>query len=897
MIGPRHLRAFLGAASCCALLSSALVSEAVDAPAADAATVAATPAATVRTYQSVASLIAPAALSAPGSSASAHDSGFGPIADWGAQPCSGYLTPDSVAPSADEGGPADAGDAAFSPGVVLVAAATLPAPGTTRAPPTGPLQKLSKRGSFQITGPITTSSDHFTGQSNGRVTLSGNVDVHMDDRRIQADRMVYDRNTQEISVTGKVRYSDPTVKVQGDTGHYSNEGAQFTHAQFQLVTAPGRGSGNDLAMTPDHIVTLRGFTYTTCAPGHTDWDLHTRLLHMDTNISRGYARGVRVDFKGVPVMYLPYLSFPLSTARQSGVLFPNVGSSSRDGLILGVPWYWNIAPNQDATFTPTYYSSRGLDLGAEYRYLSADDSGTFDGDFMPHDRDYNNERNYVRLLDRLELGDNTRVQADLESVSDTEYFEDFSQGTQTTSTPFLPRSLALMHRDDIWNLRLQALDYQTLDDNTLPRADQPYLELPRGTAAAQWSPQHWPLLRMGFDSELVDFTRPGCGGPDSDAVCTYPQRAVPAACLNDPANDPAACTGNPAVLLDFPRGIGVNGWRLNAQPHIGLDISAPGYFVRPSVAWDLTQYALNDSSGGDPDPTRSLPILTFDTGLKFERLAGLGGNRTVTLEPRFMYVYIPYRDQSDLPLFDSSARDPNLIELFQPNRYVGIDRIGDANEVTVGLTSETFSTASGSRFLSASLGQSLYLSQPRVSMPGQALDVNHSDLIGEVDLTAYHHWNVLLNAASNAAVSRIEQTEAELQYRANGQQVANVGYQYRNGQFQQIDSSAAWPILQHWDLYARVVYSMLDHSMIEDFAGFQYRGACWGLRAVWQSSIATRTGERDSGVQVQVELTGLYNVGSEVDTFLQQSIRGYSALTNRAAAGRMRSTPSTPSAP
>jgi len=808
------------------------------------------------------------AATAPAAAHSTSGTRFGPIASWGAQPCRGYVQANTAPPD--------------TPALVRVAAA-LPAPGTTRKPPIRSLPQPPKPGPLQVNGPITFAADQATAERNGRIRLSGDVDVHMSDRRIQADQMLYNRNTDDISVSGKVRFSDPTIKIQGDTGHYDNEGAQFTHAQFRFLTRPGYGSANDLSMTPNHIITLHAVTYTSCPPPRADWDIRARELRLDTNISRGIARGARVDFQGIPVMYFPYLSFPLSAARQSGVLFPNLGSSSRNGLIIGVPWYWNIAPTQDATFTPTYYSSRGLDLGAQYRFLSAHDSGTFDGNFMPHDQRYDSERNYARLFDRLELGHNTRLQADLQSVSDTEYFEDFSQGAQATSTPFLPRSLALVHRDDIWNLQLQALGYETLDDNSLPQIQRPYMQLPRLSAASDWSPRNWPWLSMGFDGELVDFTRAGCGGPGGQSVCTCPPKAVTAGCLN-----------NPALLADFPRGIGVNGWRLDAQPHIGLDLSAPGYFVRPNATWELTQYALRGADGGDPDPTRSLPILTFDSGLRFERLAGLNGTRTVTLEPRLMYVYIPYRNQSELPLFDTGAQDPNLIELFQPNRYIGIDRIGDANQVTLGLTSEMFSSASGSRYLSATIGQSLYLSAPRVTLPGQALDPNRSDLIGEVDLAAYRNWNVLLNAASSAEVSGIEQAEARLQYRASGQQVVNVGYRYRDGQFQQLDSSVAWPILQHWDVYARAVYSLLDHASIEDFAGFQYRGACWGLQVVWQRSISTRTGERDTGVSVQLELTGLSNVGSQVDTFLQQSIRGYSAGTGRTAAGRMTAAPTAP---
>jgi LPS-assembly protein len=830
MIRLRHLRMFLGAAFCCALLSAAWVSAAADA--------------------------ADAAGTASATGAAAAAAGFGAIAPWDG-PCLSFRSTQA---------PPLLAAAGLAPPMLLAAA--LPAPGTTRrAPPANPLQQLRHPRGFQANGPITYSSEQVTAERDGRITLSGDADVHMNDRRIQADRMVYDRNTSEISVSGKVRYSDPTVQVQGDTGHYGNEGAQFTHAQFQFLTHPGRGTADELSMTPDNIVTLRGVTYTSCPRQRTDWDIRARELRLNTNISRGVARGARVDFEGVPVMYLPYLSFPLSDARQSGLLFPNVGSSSRDGLILGVPWYWNIAPNQDATFTPTYYSDRGLDAGVEYRFLSAHDSGTFDGNLMPHDSRYGAERNFARLLNRLELGNNTRLQADLESVSDTEYFEDFAQGSQSTSTPFLPRELSLVHRDDVWTLGLEASSFQTLD-NTLAIDDRPYQALPRLTAAADWSPAGAPLLRLGFGSELVNYQRSACAGW----------------CLDALGED----------LADFPRGVDVDGWRLNAQPHLGLDISAPGYFLRPDVAWDFTQYALRGAGPDDPDPTRSLPVVSIDSGLKFERLQGANDAHTITLEPRAMYVYIPYRDQADLPLFDTATPDPNLIELFRPNRYVGVDRIGDANEVTLGLTSEMFSTATGSRYLSATIGQSLYFTPPRVTLPGETLGKHNSGLIGQIDLAAYRNWNVLLDAASNAAVTRIEQAQAQLQYRASGAQVANIGYQYRDGQFEQLSASAAWPLLAHWDVYARAVYSLLDHASIEDFAGFQYRGACWGLRVVWQRSVSTRTGERDTGVSVQLELTGLSNVGSQVDTFLQQTIRGYSPAADRTVTGRMGAAPTVP---
>ncbi len=751
---------------------------------------------------------------------------------------------------------------------VLLAAAS-PAPGAGGTS----IQSLLGGGSA-LTGDVTYSAEQLTAGTDGRTELSGHVDVHLGDREIQADKLTYDRNDNSLQASGAVRYRDPVVLLQGDAGHYSEQGAQFSHGDFQLLQQPGHGSAEQMSMTPAKVITLRHVVYSSCPPPRADWQIRARELTLDTVAGRGTGHGATVDLEGIPILYLPWISFPLSSARQSGVLFPNFGSSSLSGAFLGVPWYWNIAPNQDATFTPTVYSTRGLDLGAEYRLLTDANRGTLDANLMPYDRQTGDSRSFVRLIDRYQLGWNTRIDTNIDNVSDGEYFEDFTQGTESTSTPFLTRSIAIGHRDDIWNLRAEMVGYQTLDD-TLPVDERPYIQLPRLTAAALWSPRDWTQLQTGFDSELVNFTRAGCNPCTALAAC-----GVPNAC-NLPNTLPNAMAN-------------VSGWRLDAMPRVGLDFSGPGYFLRPNVAWEFTQYALRDtdSQGDSSSPQRSLPIVSVDTGLEFERLSGSGGTSNVTLEPRAMYVYIPYRDQSQLPIFDSSTPDPNLIELFRPNRFVGIDRVGDENGLTLGLTTQMFDAASGTRYLSATIGQAVYFQPTRVTLPDQAANsVNTSSLIAELILSAYKNWNLQLDVASNPSVSAIEQDELTLQYHANNQQVANISYRYRSGQLSQIDGSVAWPIAAHWDAYARAVYSLFDNpealpapihpEWIEDFAGFQYRGACWSIRALWQRSISTRTGAQSSGISFQVELTGLSSVGSQVTTFLEQSIRGYSSSANR----------------
>jgi LPS-assembly protein len=759
---------------------------------------------------------------------------------------------------------------------------------------------LKNAGATVLGSDITSTSDQLTTNADGQTELDGNVDVHLGEREIQADKLIYDRLNNSLNASGQVRFHDPTVLVQGDTGRYGDDGALFNHAQFQLLQQSGHGSADQISMSPSNVITLHNVIYTSCPQQRATWQIRARELRLDTAAGEGVGRGAIIDVHDIPIAYLPWISFPLNDARKSGFLFPEISTSSRNGTMLATPWYWNIAPNQDATFTPAYYTYRGPDLGVEYRFLSNSNRGSIDVNYLPNDSLYydtacsnerppgvacsaSSERSYLHVIDRLALPYNTRIDTNIDNVSDTEYFEDFGSGSQSTSTPFLARSIAIGHRDDIWNLRAQVLGFQTLD-NTLPDTglddERPYIQLPRLSAAGNWSPQRWPLVVTGIDTELVNFTRSigsSCSCADTACGACSGAPCTPASTL--PNSTPWPC---------------VSGWRLDARPHVGLDISGPGYFLRPDVAWDLTQYSLRDAGTPDSSPQRSLPIVDIDTGLQFERLAGSGGARSMTLEPRLMYVYIPYRDQNSLPVFDTSTPDLNSIELFRPNRYVGIDRIGDANELTMGVTTQLFENSTGQRYLSATLGQSLYLTQPRVTLPVTLVDQiaqppphTTSSLIAEVNLTAYRHWNLQLDVASNPAVSSVEQAEVLLQYLASSKQVINIGYLYRDGVVQQVDASGAWPVSSHWDVYARAVYSLLDRAPIQNFAGFQYRGSCWSIRAVAQSSVSTRTGERDTGVSLQLELTGLSNVGSGigtgsgVSTFLEQSIRGYSAAAPR----------------
>jgi LPS-assembly protein len=313
------------------------------------------------------------------------------------------------------------------------------------------------------------------------------------------------------------------------------------------------------------------------------------------------------------------------------------------------------------------------------------------------------------------------------------------------------------------------------------------------------------------------------------------------------------------------------------MPTASLDFGGPGFFVRPGVAWRYTQYSLDDTTPGQrSSPTRSLPIASLDAGMIFERPSGSHGQRRLTLEPRLLYLNVPFRQQDDLPLFDTGLPDLNLVQLFRTNRYVGADRVSDANQVSLGVTSRLFDTGSGAQFLSATVGQTYYLHNPRVHLPDEPVRTSgSSDFVAQLAVTAYKHWNADFGLQWDPSEQRSERAQVNLQFKPTGEQVINVGYSFQRDLLEQTEVSTAWPIGQHWNAFARYVYSLQDNKSLERFVGLEYRACCWRLRVVGRKFVSSRTGEQDTNIALQLELTGLASVGSAADAFLTGAIRGY----------------------
>lgn len=685
--------------------------------------------------------------------------------------------------------------------------------------------------------PTDITGDKVNYQVNGNLVLSGNVVMKQGDREIRADHLELNPQDRSAKLEGGVEYVAPNLIVRGNSGEYSPTlGANFQGTQFELPDRGARGSATNLRVDGQSKVTLDGVTFTTCPANDVSWQIDAKQIELDTRAQDGTGRGTKIRFKGVPLVYLPWLTFPIGPQRQSGFLFPNFGASSRNGFQFEMPYYWNIRPNLDFTAQPVYYSKRGVDLAGEFRYLTHRQRGNLSFNYLPNDNIADRDRSRVTLLHVAELPGEWRFRIDATDVSDTDYFEDFAQGPEGTSVPFAERLAEATYRDEHLNVRAQFQHFQTIDDE-LPEEDRPYARAPRLLASGDWDSSALGGIEYGFDAEVVS----------------------------------------------FDRDLGVTGWRLDAAPRVGFDWSGPGYFVRPSAGYRYTQYSLEDQAPGtDDSPTRSLPIATLDAGLVFERSVGSHGQRRMTLEPRALYLYTPFRDQDDLPLFDTGLPDLNLVQLFRTNRYVGADRVNDANQIAVGFTSRLYDANNGVQYLAASIGQAYYFENPRVLLPDEPPAArNTSDFIAQVSLTAYKNWNVEAGLQWNPEDERTQRSQFRLQYRPAGDRVINLAYRAQRERLEQAEFSTAWPLGQRWNAFARLVYSLRDDDSLERFAGFEFKACCYRIRMVGRRFISSRTGERDTGVYVQLELNGLASVGT-TDAFLERTIRGYSPESSAA---------------
>ena len=663
-------------------------------------------------------------------------------------------------------------------------------------------------------------------------SMSGGVLLRQGDRLAGADKARYDSENKAIVLDGSVRYEDLGTLIASDSAEfaYVTGRVRFEGAEFYLSNG-ARGEAADIEINQDGRLELNKVNYTTCPPDSNDWLIEANEIDLDTAAGVGTARGVKLRFQGVPILYAPYLTFPLDDTRKSGFLVPEIGGSKQSGAEIRVPYYWNIAPNYDATIAPRYLSKRGLQLQTEFRYLTGSMDGILDAEYLENDDITNESRLKVSLDHRTLLKRGWRNLVDIEYVSDHQYFEDLGGSLSASSITQLDRHISLDYHTNNLSLFAQVQDYQTLDDAVAPE-DEPYRRLPQLLVSGSW-PDRTLGLRYGFNGEIVN----------------------------------------------FDRDIGVTGLRLNMAPEIALPIVRPGWFITPAVALDYTTYQLSNTLPGEAkNPDRAVPISSIDMGMVLERSLKSSNRRIQTIEPRLLYVHIPYRGQDNLPVFDTIIPDLNLVQLYRKNRFLGIDRISDTDQVSLGITTRILDQNSGREFLSATIGQTRYLTDRDVTLPGEAAPTSESsDYVAELRFLLHKNWNFDIGHRWGDDSGGVTQSDARLQYRPSTNKLLNLAYRYRRDTLEQADISVSWPMGSNWSFVGRYNFSIRDEEVLEQIYGFEYESCCWGLRFFARENISNRDGSQESSFGLQFVLKGLSSAGSSADKVLERGILGYSA--------------------
>lgn len=679
-------------------------------------------------------------------------------------------------------------------------------------------------------------SDEALIDRQGISIFRGNAELSRDGRTLSADELRFSEAQGRAEAEGGVRFEDGLFRLESPRGHLllNTDQGQFEDARYFYAPMHARGAAERAERLDAERFRLSNASYTTCDEGRDDWILRASRVDLDRESGEGRARNVLLRFKGAPLFYTPYISFPIDDRRKSGFLYPSFGNSDASGLDLAVPYYWNIAPHRDATLTPRILGERGLMLGSEFRYLNPRSRGELYLEYLD-DRDYGEERGSVNLRHQAEPSTRTRLDVQVNQVSDADYLSDLGNSLAIASTTHLESRADLRYLGDGWNLLTRFQGYQTVDP-AIPAAGRPYQRLPQllFTTAPPTTPR---LLEGSLRAEWVAFER-------QDTL---------------------------------------TGQRLDLMPGVKMPLRQPWGFLTPGVKYRYTSYQLeNTAPGADTRPDRSVPIMSVDSGLFFDRPLADGGLQT--LEPRAYYLYVPYRDQDALPLFDTGRRDFSFDQLFREDRFTGPDRVGDANQLTLALTSRRLDATSGEERYRASIGQILYFDDRRVTLvPGQdPATQSSSSLVAEAALRLARDWSTRGALQYDPHREQTELATAQLQYRGPGRRVANLAYRLREDplrpdrDLEQVDLSAAWPLTPRWDVVGRYNYSLLDQRDLEVLAGLEYESCCWRARVVARRYLtAGEAREYNNAIYFQLILKGLGGLGTGLGELLGDSIRGY----------------------
>lgn len=722
-------------------------------------------------------------------------------------------------------------------------------------------------------------ADDIHTEQDGRVVLSGNAEVRRLDSVVKGDRIDYERSTGQVRVRGNglMMRDASIVKAPAFDYNVDTETGEISEPDFWLGASGGAGTAERADIFSRNHMRLNRVTYTGCPCPEPSWYIKSTQVDLHFQENEGIARNGTLYFKDVPILYSPYLSFPIRKERKSGFLLPTYGTSTAGGVEFSVPYYFNLAPNYDLTLTPRIMAKRGVQLGGEFRYLGETYGGEVQGTYLHDDRQANRNRWYYGWQHSHALGGGLHASFDIRRVSDDDYFRDFSSlGLNEATNTWLPSTASLSW----WNSpyvggSLSVHKYQTLQDRGTAYLAPQYDKLPElFVRAARYD---WGGFDVVSENYATRFVMPFYSGTLSEFDFFRDHRIAP------------------------------NGNRYSSYTTVAYPIVRAGWYVTPKVGMHLSQYEVDwfadelvQFRGRNRTQSRALPIMSLDTGMTFERDTTLFGNAAVqTLEPRLYYLYVPYRDQSAIPVFDTAYADFSFSQAFSENIFSGgWDRIADANQVTFGLTSRWLDADSGFERLSVSVAQRMHFRDQLVTLsPGeQGRTRTKSDYLVGANAALTDKFSVRFDAQFNpnfhernrmtAGVrwepKRLANLSAWYRYQRDPRQVydphAQVSEADDRGR-EQVTVAGQWPLSNRWYALGRYDYSIKERRSTQSILGLEYKGdCCWSARVVLQRYAVARD-SANTAVFFQLELAGLGGIGSDPMRMISERITGYQAIT------------------
>ncbi len=677
---------------------------------------------------------------------------------------------------------------------------------------------------------IELEGDQVESTGEDTVTLTGDATMKRGAQAMEGDELTYYRRTGEIEGKGDLTFysaqgdrieadylrMDMETRIgQADNVEYRIGHRGRRHADPTKSYIRARGTAGKAHMEGHDVTRMEDVSYTTCNEGDDSVVLYADEITLDQGTGRGVAKNLKLELKGVPVFYFPRLSFPISDERKTGFLFPSFGAQEGSGFVLSTPFYWNMAPNYDFTLYPRLYTLRGVQVGGEFRYLTENSRGSLYGEYLPSDSEFDDDdRSAVHLNHEQDFTQRLYGEIDAQHVSDDQYLDDFSNDIQISSATFLPQEARLRYNGSIWDMQGRAIAYQTIDP-TIPDAAEPYSRLPQLTADADYEFSPYDI-ELEFESEAVNFTQ-------------------------DELED---------------------GWRLDATPSVKKEFENVWGYVEPKVSMRHTSYFLDRDPGQDDNPSRTLPVVSVDSGIFLERRTSWLDKPFIhTLEPRLFYLYVPKENQDDLPNFDTGGINlNNFNNIYRESRFFGADRVGDTNQVTTGLTSRMLDAETGNEWMSGSVGMIFFLEDREVNLnPDEVQDDSTSDFLAEFDARLTNRWRTYGFAQWDTQDSEVREGKFDLQYRQEARRYVDLSYRFSRDRIEQLRVDSVWRVLPRWHLIFEDRFSIREEENLETSVGVEYDGCCWRVRGFFQRRAESNDTYRNA-IIFELELTGLASI-------------------------------------